>query len=460
MGADDRPIEIPRASSDPGAPPWLWLWIGFFVINLPALWNTLVAGSLQYLETERDGLARLRAIDPHYGRFDALRMAGVAVDWFAPIILVAGIVTTLLPWVRRRYVERRYGLRDPATAPPGFAAIHDFIQRHAPGVAVTTNLLRRESAFVYPLGYRRAAVAVCGGLYKIWQTDRPAAEAILLHELAHCRRGDFLVLGTGSPISSGLKYAFLCFVLVLALPHLIISVDDAVALRARVAALQQQVAPAVLPNFDFDSSRHARQLVWQQIVNQIQLLLMSCLQFVAFLVVPLAGIWAAELNADRLVVGEQGSDVPIQRGLGRLSRGGWRWLFSALTHPPRWLRRSAMRFQTLGLVVLVTILPIAYFGRLMLLHGWASISMMSLPDVTGEQIRTVAIENTRQYIAGHLPLWIVTTAVVAAWPWAFTRWESLFIVNARATRGQTARWIYVVVASVCLGLAALSWRLA
>jgi hypothetical protein len=450
------------AEARPGAPPWLWFWIPFFLANLPTLWSTLTWESAQYLELERSGLARLRSIDPTYGRFDALRMAGVVVDWLAPSILVVGIGAALVPWLRRRYVERRYGLRDPAAAPSGFASIQEFIQQNAPGVTVMVNLARRETAFVYPLGYRRAALVVFGGLYKLWQSDRPAAEAILLHEIAHCRRADFLVLGIGSPLSSGLKYVFLGYLVFLAVPHLIVSIDDAMAWRSKIAELQQdlsQVGVRLDPSLDL--AGHLRVQAREHGVGQLAMLASHSLKFIAFLVLPLAGIWAAELNADRLVVLSQGSSGPIQRGLGSLSRRGWwwRWPLTALTHPPRWLRRSSMRFQTLGLVILVTALPVGYFVRLLVMHAWASVSYVAFLGFTTDQILTATLENTQQYLAPLLPVWLAAAALIAAWPWAFRLWESWFVTRAAGETVQRDLSIYLIAAGCCVGLAALSFAL-
>jgi hypothetical protein len=440
----------------PGAPPWLWFWIVLFLTSVPDLWSALLEGSRQFIALERDGLARLRALDAGYGRFDILRVAGVVVDWLGPAIVVAGVAVAMCPWLRRYYVERRYGVRDPSSAPPGFAAIRDFIERNAPGTIVTVNLLRRETAFVYPLGYRRAAIAVCGGLYKLWQTDRPAAEAVLLHEMAHCRRGDFLVLGTGSPISSGLKYVFLFYLIFLALPQLMVSIADAISLRARLLALEQPVV-SVGGSVDMAGavSRHYREQAWGHISGQLVMLASASLQFVRFLVLPLAGIWAAELNADHFVVVQQGSSAAIQRGLGSLSRSGWwwRWPLNAVTHPPRWLRRLSMRFRTLGLLNLVAILLIAYFVRLAVMHAWASISYLFVLGFTTEQIASATLDNTRQYLAALFPVWLAMAALVAVWPWVFKPWEALFVNETSPRRVSRDSWIYAVVAAACLLLA-------
>lgn len=46
--------------------------------------------------------------------------------------------------------------------------------------------------------YRRSALAIFGGLARLWRADREAAGTILLHEIGHYRQGDPLAQGAGA----------------------------------------------------------------------------------------------------------------------------------------------------------------------------------------------------------------------------------------------------------------------
>ena len=59
-------------------------------------------------------------------------------------------------------------------------------------------------AYVYPRGIGQAGIALFGGFIRLWRRDRPSAEGLLLHEVAHYKRGGYQVIG----LADFLKFIF------------------------------------------------------------------------------------------------------------------------------------------------------------------------------------------------------------------------------------------------------------
>lgn len=168
--------------------PWLWFWLVFYVINTPArfgqwnqTWNTVVS-----LISRRTDLSRLLGLPS-------------IVEFVPSIALSLGVLTIFIPKARAALLKRQYSLVDPPEMTV-ISEIKDFLHNYVPAIKITFSLKPGVLAFVYPLGYRTTAVAIFSGFIKLWRSDRPAAEAVLLHEIAHYVHGDALIVGAGSAL--------------------------------------------------------------------------------------------------------------------------------------------------------------------------------------------------------------------------------------------------------------------
>ena len=75
-----------------------------------------------------------------------------------------------------------------------------FVGQHDPSIRLRATTRDDQMARIYPVSWRTARIAVFRPLPELWRRDREAAQAILLHEVAHRRHGDQLVVGLASPL--------------------------------------------------------------------------------------------------------------------------------------------------------------------------------------------------------------------------------------------------------------------
>lgn len=170
-------------------PPWLWFWLIIYILKLPGL--------IQFL-WEQNIKPVLSAILGD-NLIDILLALPSIHQILPPTMLFLGVISILFPHLRKTYIERCDKLSKPQNITPVVKEILEIVHSYAPGVDVKANLLRTDKfAFIYPTGYRTAAIAIFGGLVKLWRSDKEAAKAMLLHELGHCRHGDALIIGAGS----------------------------------------------------------------------------------------------------------------------------------------------------------------------------------------------------------------------------------------------------------------------
>jgi hypothetical protein len=254
--------------------------------------------------------------------------------------------------------------------------------------------------FIYLAGYRRANLALPPGFLKLWRLDRKAAEAVLLHEIAHYRRGDTLLVGTGSLLEAVIKFSAVYYLILFALPFLIINLYEWSEAQASIAFW-----PFVRSN-----------------------LLIACgyfLSYLSSLIILLAAIWDAEFDADIVVLREQGTHEHLYRGLA-LKKTKWlTWFFQRLSHPPARLRRWLISLpQPLQPTFLLLFFPLAYFMRLLALHLRAVVTSLSsgLPladlDFWG---------NTQAFLLATQRLWLLAGFLLALWPLLVRLWEALFL---------------------------------
>jgi Zn-dependent protease with chaperone function len=118
------------------------------------------------------------------------------------VIFAAGVIATLFPQLRGRVVERRLGpaLGEADDDGAVLAEMQLFVCQHDPSIRLRATTRDDQVAEIYPVGWRAARIAVFRPLPELWRRDREAAQAVLLHEVAHRRHGDQLVVGLGSPM--------------------------------------------------------------------------------------------------------------------------------------------------------------------------------------------------------------------------------------------------------------------
>ncbi len=248
---------------------------------------------------------------------------------------------------------------------PAVDEIAAFVEPFAPHARLKVNLLRTDLlAFVYPAGFRRATIALFGGLVRLWRADRSAAEAVLLHEIGHLRHGDALVVGVGSLFEAVVKRWFLIVIVSFLTPVSLVAFDQAFRFARESAGLGVAASAIV---------RH--ELVqWLTLVLPGLLAqgLSLTLGVASAFVLPLAAIWLSEISADRFAGDAAGSADGLLRAMDRLAARTpwWRWLLLRMSHPPNWARRYVVRHGERATVIGVVLLlyPLAYS------RGWASCS--------------------------------------------------------------------------------------
>lgn len=187
-----------RAQRSGALPPWLWFWLVLYILGFSTVFDR-VKTNLLILFTGADG------VNPAATYSGLGRVPGV-IEILLDLVLFVGVLAVFLPWIRTVYLRRRYGLTEPQFLPEdmpretvqALSMVGGFVKEYAPGLILTYNAggkLLRDKAFVYPIGYRRAGLAISGPLLALWNNDQQAVEAILLHEIEHYRHGDMLVVG-------------------------------------------------------------------------------------------------------------------------------------------------------------------------------------------------------------------------------------------------------------------------
>lgn len=408
------------------APPWLWFWVVLFILSL----KDLVA-SFQYtiesLKTMAASSQSLGQLDPAAVRFDALLNATALIDLLPPFALVLGLAWVLLPQLRAAWVERRFALVDPPANFPPLLEVKSFLAEHAPALEVKTNLLRAgDLAFVYPASYLCSRVALFGGFFRLWKADRPAAEAVLLHEIGHHRLGDAQIVGAGSFFEAVVRHSPVAVLILLIFP---VTATTANGIYNLVAWSRQFAIP-----FSTVMAHAIGQLFTLVLPGVILGAAVSLLQMMNYLWLPIAGIWTAELNADRFAAERLGSAEPVRAALapdaGRLT--WWRWLLFRLYHPPARLRRWAVADASArSRLLLLLLFPLTSVVKLGVSYLYSIMAMFpkplseSIPEVWGYLVAALPT---------HVPKWAAMAGVLLVWPLLRPYWERLFSHDRSATR--------------------------
>lgn len=420
-------------------PPWLWLWLIVYILSLPMqivfLWMPMVGDVVSGQPQPGE------ALSPFVFFF---RLANFAE--LAPLACVAlGVASIFIPQRRCQGIERAYGLMD---SPQLVAAskIGRFISSHSPRITVKINLLRTDQlAFIYPLGYRRTAMAIFGGIVKLWRHDQQAAEAILLHEMAHHRQGDALVIRSGNFFVDLLDHWVPLLSWLVVLPMTAAWVRDAIYFI-----------------FWDSNSLPSYALVWHKF-NQLFTIFLPGLILVilgmffwtaSILVLPLIGIWSAEFSADRFAIHAQGSTDGLLRGIHLLDQPThWRrWLLSQMSHPPNELRRwlAVNLDKPIGAMFPVLLFPLAYVGKLIFLLLRSVSALIAYQPIM--EIKTVLAKATAGYLQAIASVWWTMILVLALWSWLAIYWEYLFCGSSCARVSAQFHGEYILGALVLIGI--------
>ncbi|TQS01855.1 M48 family metalloprotease [Microbispora bryophytorum] len=209
-----QPLPEPRLGGRPRSwmlPPWLWFYlIAYLLVGVPWLigdWTRQATDYWTLITNSPLGVARTAGI--------VLGVASIA-QLFPVLILCGAVASLLLPGFRGQRVERRHGLR--VSDNPVIEEIGAFVRRQDPSIEIRFSESTRMPARVYPVGWNKARIAVFLPLTVLWRADREAAEAVLLHEIAHRRQLDHHVVGLASPFTWLVRAWGPVFVLVGLLP--------------------------------------------------------------------------------------------------------------------------------------------------------------------------------------------------------------------------------------------------
>lgn len=438
----------PSTRRSAGAPPWLWFWVALFILSL----KDLVASFQYTIETLKNVAASsqsLGQLDPAAVRFDALLHATALIDLLPPLALVLGLAWVLLPQLRAAWVERRFALGDPPANFPPLLEVQSFLAEHAPALEVKVNLLRAgDLAFVYPASYLRSRVALFGGFFRLWKADRPAAEAVLLHEIGHHRLGDAQIVGAGSLFEAVVRHSPVAILVLLVFP---VTVTTANGIYNLVAWSRQAIIP--LSTVIGHAIGQLFTLVFPGVILGAAA---SLLQMMNYLWLPIAGIWTAELNADRFAAERLGSAEPVRAALapaaGRLT--WWRWILLQLYHPPARLRRWAVADASeRSRLLLLLLFPLTSVVKLGVSYLYSIMAMFpsplseSIPKVWGYLVAALPTQA---------PKWAAMAGLLLVWPLLQPYWERFFARDRWAVR-PVYQPSYGIAGVVILSISALAY---
>jgi len=375
----DQSDTVPDNEKCQTLPPWLWIWFALYVYAIPSL-----IGRLQ--ESYSDLFSFMDPVYSDMTHFSYLLLLPSIPELIPPLILLLGILTVAFPQLRRSYLEKKYHLSEEYPHIPAVVEIEEFIKIRAPDIKIKANLLSpNESVFVYPLGYHKTGIAIFGKLIKSWRSDRNGTEAILLHEIGHYHNGDALILGTGSFFEFVVKYSFIITSLFLLVPTVLIFVDMAITSLYEMFKISFYYASAmeVIVNSSLDIVAYIAEssvpifsfLIIQLVLiipKTILLLILLFFQTASIFTLPIAGIWAAELNADRFMVTSKLNSIDNSlKVIEKLKREKSlkRRFFSQITHPPNTLRlwMATHSREKKSVMLFLFLFPAAYLFQLLML---------------------------------------------------------------------------------------------
>lgn len=417
MMADARPQD--RLLGGALAPPWL-LVVGLVCTLVPAAVVSSVGAATQVYEFSRAWSWLTGWASYVLGPLSLLFAALVSV------IGVSGLVVIAVPQLRCWWIEWRFAVRVDERRV--LLEIQEFVHAQDASLDVRFSLSSGQVARVYPVSWRRARLLVFRPLATLWRTDVEAARLVLLHEIAHRRQGDHLLMGLGSPFTALARIGIPAALLMVGVPAAVyVIVGD-----------EQGVLSDVRGG-----------LAWLQLMNSSVTATVLPLMLIGAVFL----LWLAELNADRLAVHQAGT-APLQRVLESAARPPrlLHRIFAGFSHPPRRLRLFAAVRPALVSRILVYFPAVVVLGLL----GFLAASLLTARLMFG------ALADSVLPAAAHAQLetWMLPMALVGlvllCWPAAAARYERLWISGAPA--GARPAWPpFLAAATPPLAVAALAF---
>jgi hypothetical protein len=402
-------------------PPWMIFWLVSNAVSfVPAYYHEWAQEAL-FLVGLTDALPGIPTSEPLSGRELMLYRLVTIVDLFPPMVMLTAVITIAAVPVRRWMICRRNGT---TSRTPSEHEIKQYLQQIAPEVESRFSTEGRKKAQTYARGLRRYGVIICRDLESLWQRDRAAAQFVIRHEVAHCRRGDPLLLGALSPLEyslRGLPWIVVAFGIVPQLLEWILQTFHDDLFRADIHFLTSQFFTIVLPGL-------------------IAMFFIGVAQVMAVMTMPIAATWSAELASDHDAAGEHIGDYSraVESYAGTPPRKGARWLRRmngiVITHPPRSLRRffdnASSSTQRMTAILIYPAGWLVQLGWLILLvfTTRATNLINSDPSRLGAELKEILRKQLSDIAAWasaseHLVLWLAAAIFIALW----ARWGPRFM---------------------------------
>jgi Zn-dependent protease with chaperone function len=366
-----------------------------------------------------------------------------------------GVLTIFIPQINSARLERKYDLSEPNLGSPALREIAEFLHQHAPGIPIKATLQPANYlARVYALGYRKTGIAIFPGLVKLWRFDRSSAETILLHEVAHYRHGDALIVGAGSHLRTIVEHWFFLYLLLGLIPFVLVLLDQTITFFQELTQLNQLgiPLPSLLPSAIFHKITQFLFLFLPGIFLQFLGLLFW---MVNIFILPLIGIWCAELNADKTAMEARESPDDLIQSIEKLHGQipWWDWLLNRMTHPPNKMRQwiATHSKNTTGLVLLLLLFPLAYLIKLLAITGRAlTVAPLGITVDIGAGITT--------FFMTVAPTYLLIAILLLLWPLVSGYWERFFCgIKRTSNRGKYK--VYFLSAAIVTTLSVIGYLL-
>lgn len=371
-------------------PPWLWLWlIGDLAVLIPAEVSS-ERHQIALYTGHGDIAPQVTAGTPY-----TLLLLFTILSGLTYVVFAAAVIATVFPHLRGRRVERRLGPAEGTglAEDPILAEMQDFVAEHDPSIRLRATARDDQLARIYPVGWRTARIAVFRPLSGLWRRDREAAQAILLHEAAHRRHGDQLVVGLDSPLVWLMRIWVPAFA-VLALAPVVVYAALGGGLLTQ--AVTGQGGPQLL-------------------------------QPIALLILPVTALWLAELDADLVTAQVLGAE-PVRRALEEASNTRVpvrARLAGLLSRPPRRLRLRYAASRPAGTAALLAAWPAALIAQLLVIIAGAAIGYLLISQ-SGADIGRDLLAGTRQFLLSNRILIIAAITLLLLWPVLVRPWRRLW----------------------------------
>ena len=408
--AEGLTVTATNASARLTMPPWLWVWLAGYL--LPGVYGEIGgihSAIVTYFRPPGTSAPLPRGLA-------TVGLLSAIFETLVNAMVAAGLVVVIFPQLRGRWVEWRFKL---ASDDPALTDMQQFVASQDPSIELTVSLRADQMARIYPVGWRRARIAVFRPLTVLWEGDPEAAKAILLHEAAHGRQGDHLIMGLGSPFVWLVRIGAPAYVLLSLIPATVY-----LAAGGGMASFATSAPDAVL--------------------------------IPAAILLPVTALWLAEFHADQQAAHAIGPDA-LRKALlptsGRRASLATRAI-ALLSHPPRRLRLRFAAASPAGAVALMAVWPAALVALFLLLLGmdalgplWSSLTRRIADVFLKSAVHALAVEGR--------PVLITTAVVLLAWPALTVLWERLWSSEPRL--GRIPPWPpYLATACLPIGLLLLS----